>query len=265
MAENADVWASQGKKNVFGQVVEVFEMESEAGASGAVHGGCAAGSLVSTYTCSQGLMLMIPNMIKIAGEHLPCVFHVTARALAGQALSIFGDHSDVMACRSTGFCLLSSHNVQQCHDLAIVAHLSALEASLPFMHFFDGFRTSHEIQKIEQLPYDKIKSLVNMEFVDRAHKRGLNPTHPTQRGTSQGPDVFFQACEKSNADYEKVPEIVQKYMDKVAELTGRKYKIFEYYGAKDAERVVVVMGAGVPVLEECVDYLEKKGEKVGSS
>ncbi|EKE41923.1 hypothetical protein ENUP19_0041G0116 [Entamoeba nuttalli] len=263
MAENADVWSSQGRKNVFGQVVDVYEMESEAGASGAVHGGCAAGSLVSTYTCSQGLMLMIPNMIKIAGEHLPCVFHVTARALAGQALSIFGDHSDVMACRSTGFCLLSSHNVQQCHDLAIVAHLSTLEASLPFMHFFDGFRTSHEIQKIHQLTYDQIKSLVDMKYVDRAHKRGLNPTHPSQRGTSQGPDVFFQAVEKSNADYLKVPEIVQKYMDKVGELTGRHYKIFEYYGAADAERVVVVMGAAVPVLEECVDYLMKSGEKVG--
>ena len=263
MAENADVWASQGRKNVFGQVVDVFEMESEAGAAGAVHGGAAAGSLVTTYTCSQGLMLMIPNMIKIAGEHLPVVFHVTARALAGQALSIFGDHSDVMACRTTGFCMLSSHNVQQCHDLAIVAHLSALEASLPVLHFFDGFRTSHEIQKIHQVSYDDIKSLVDMKYVDRAHKRGLNPTHPSQRGTSQGPEVFFQACEKSNKDYDAVPEIVQKYMDKVGELTGRKYKIFEYYGAQDAERVVVVMGAGVPVLEECVDYLMAQGEKVG--
>ncbi|ELP92609.1 pyruvate-flavodoxin oxidoreductase, putative [Entamoeba invadens IP1] len=263
MAENADVWASQGRKNVFGQVPEVFEMESEAGAAGAVHGGCAAGSLVSTYTCSQGLMLMIPNMIKIAGEHLPCVFHVSARALAGQALSIFGDHSDVMACRSTGFCLLSSHTVQQAHDLGIVAHLAAMEASLPFLHFFDGFRTSHEIQKIHQLSYDQIKSLVVPEYVDRAHKRGLNPIHPTQRGTSQGPDVFFQAVEKSNADYDKIPEIVQKYMDKVAALTGRKHKIFEYYGAADAERVVIAMGAGVPVLEETVDYLATKGEKVG--
>ncbi|KAL7719468.1 pyruvate dehydrogenase (NADP(+)) [Entamoeba marina] len=255
MAENADVWASQGRKNVFGQTVDVFEMESEAGASGAVHGGCATGSLVSTYTCSQGLMLMVPNMIKIAGEHLPCVFHVTARALAGQALSIFGDHSDVMACRTTGFNMLSSHNVQQCHDLAIVAHLASMECSLPFMHFFDGFRTSHEIQKIQQLPYEKIKSLIRA--------RGLNPTHPHQMGTSQGVDVFFQAVERSNVDYDKVPEIVQKYMDKVGELTGRKYKIFEYYGAADAERIVVVMGAGVPVLEECVDYLLAKNEKVG--
>jgi len=170
MAENAEIFSSQGRKNVFGQVVDVFEMESEAGAAGAVHGGAAAGALVSTYTCSQGLMLMIPNMIKIAGEHLPVVFHVTARALAGQALSIFGDHSDVMSCRSTGFCMLSSHNVQQCHDLAIVAHLSAMEASLPFLHFFDGFRTSHEIQKISQLPYEEIKKLVNMEYVERAHQ-----------------------------------------------------------------------------------------------
>ncbi|KAL7718321.1 pyruvate dehydrogenase (NADP(+)) [Entamoeba marina] len=263
MAENADVWASQGRKNVFGQTVDVFEMESEAGASGAVHGGCASGSLVSTYTCSQGLMLMVPNMIKIAGEHLPCVFHVTARALAGQALSIFGDHSDVMACRTTGFNMLSSHNVQQCHDLAIVAHLASMECSLPFMHFFDGFRTSHEIQKIQQLPYEKIKSLVDPKIVEKIRARGLNPTHPHQMGTSQGVDVFFQAVERSNVDYDKVPEIVQKYMDKVGELTGRKYKIFEYYGAADAERIVVVMGAGVPVLEECVDYLLAKNEKVG--
>ncbi|ELP83706.1 pyruvate dehydrogenase, putative [Entamoeba invadens IP1] len=263
MAENADVWASQKRKNIFGQVPEVYEMQSEAGAAGAVHGGCAAGSLVSTFTCSQGLMLMIPNMIKIAGEHLPCVFHVSARALAGQALSIFGDHSDVMACRSTGFCLLSSHNVQQAHDLGIVAHLSSLESSLPFLHFFDGFRTSHEIQKIHQLSYDQIKTLVVPEYVDRAHKRGLNPIHPSERGTSQGPDVFFQAVEKSNIDYDRVPEIVQKNMDKVAALTGRKYKIFEYYGAADAERVVIAMGAGVPVLEETVDYLISKGEKVG--
>ena len=263
MAENCETFAAQGRKNVFGQVVDVFEMESEAGASGAVHGGAAAGALVSTYTCSQGLMLMIPNMIKIAGEHLPVVFHVTARSLAGQALCIFGDHSDVMACRSTGFCMLSSHNVQQCHDLAIVAHLAALEASLPFLHFFDGFRTSHEIQKISQLPYEEIKKMVDMKYVERAHQRGLNPNHPTQRGTSQGPDVFFQAQEAGNADYDKVPEIVQKYMDKVGEVTGRHYKIFEYYGAKDAERVVVVMGAGLPVLEETVDYLVAKGEKVG--
>ena len=263
MAENCDVWASQGRKNVFGQVVQVTEMQSEAGASGAVHGGVAAGSLVSTYTCSQGLMLMIPNMIKIAGEHAPCVFHVTARALAGQALSIFGDHSDVMACRSTGFIMLSSHNVQQAHDLALVAHLASVQASLPFLHFFDGFRTSHEIQKISTLSYEDIKSMVDFEAVEKCRKRGLNPTHPHQRGTSQGPDVYFQAVEASNEDYAKVPEIVQKIMNDVAAKTGRQYHLYDYYGSEDAERVVVCMGAGVPILEEAIDYIRKSGEKVG--
>jgi len=263
MAEGLDVMAATGRKNVFDQIVQVTEMQSEAGAAGAVHGGCSAGALVSTFTASQGLLLMVPNMFKIAGEQSPCVFHVSARAVAGQALSIFGEHSDVMACRTTGFAMLSSHNVQQCHDLALVAHLATIDSSIPFLHFFDGFRTSHEISKIEILKEEVFKSIIDYDKVQKIRQKGLNPINPHQRGTAQGPDVFFQCVEASNKKYNTIPEVVQTMMDKVYQLTGRQYKLFDYFGASDAEHVVVCMGAGVPVLEEAAEYLNKKGEKVG--
>eukprot|EP01105_Mastigella_eilhardi_P028472 TRINITY_DN93_c0_g1_i5.p1 TRINITY_DN93_c0_g1~~TRINITY_DN93_c0_g1_i5.p1 ORF type:complete len:1643 (-),score=495.73 TRINITY_DN93_c0_g1_i5:103-4890(-) len=263
MAENIDNWASQGRKNIFGEKVEVTEMQSEAGAAGAVHGGCAAGSLVSTYTASQGLLLMIPNMFKIAGEMMPCVFHVTARAIAGQALSIFGDHTDVMTCRTTGFNMLSSHTVQEVCDMALIAHVASLKSSLPFMHFFDGFRTSHEIQKINVMSYEDIKAFAPMEAIQRHRERGLNPKQPHLRGTSQGPDVYFQCCEASNKYYNDVPAIVETIMREFESKFGRSYHLFDYYGDADAESVVVLMGAGAPVCEEAADYLRKQGKKVG--
>ena len=263
MGEHVDAWASIGRKNIFGQVVSVTEMQSEGGAAGAVHGAATTGSLVTTYTASQGLLLMIPNMFKIAGELLPVVFHVTARSIAGQALCIFGDHSDVMACRSTGFCMLSSHTVQECADLALVAHVAALKSSLPFMHFFDGFRTSHEIQKVKALDEEKLKSMVPMDKVYEFRNRGLNPKHPILRGTSQGPDVYFQNVEAGNKFYDAVPEIVLDTMKEFAEKFGRSYKLYDYYGAADADRVVVLMGAGAPICEEAADFLMAKGEKVG--
>lgn len=263
MGELVDEWASKGRKNIFGRPVLVSEMQSEAGAAGALHGVLASGSFASTFTASQGLLLMIPNMYKIAGELMPCVFHVSARALATHALSIFGDHQDVMAARSTGFCLLSSNSVQEAMDLALVAHLASLKSSLPFLHFFDGFRTSHEIQKIEEINYTDIQKLVDEKDLIRHRQRALNPEHPNIRGTAQNPDIYFQAAEAANPYYDKVPEIVEETMEKVFQLTKRKYSLFDYVGAKDAEKVIVLMGSGAETVEEAVNYLNQKGEKVG--
>jgi pyruvate-ferredoxin/flavodoxin oxidoreductase len=263
MGEHADAWAAQGRKNIFGECVDVTEMQSEAGAAGAVHGGAAVGALVTTYTASQGLLLMIPNMFKIAGELMPVVFHVTARSVAAQALCIFGDHTDVMATRTTGFALMSSHSVQEAHDFALISHLASLNSSLPFLHYFDGFRTSHEIQKISVATYDAIKEMVPMAAIQAHRDRGLNPKQPHLRGTSQGPDVYFQNCEATNKYYNVLPDIVDKIMAEFAARFGRKYGLFDYYGAPDAERIVVLMGAGAPTVEEAVTFLQGKGEKVG--
>ena len=263
MAENCDEWAGQGRKNILGNVLKIVEMQSEAGAAGAVHGSLAAGAMTTTFTASQGLLLMIPNMYKIAGELLPCVFHVSARALAAHALSIFGDHADVMACRQTGFAMLASNSVQEVMDLSLVAHLSTLKASVPFINFFDGFRTSHEVSKIDVIDYDEIKSLVDFDDIERFRARSLNPEHPHQAGTAQNPDIYFQNREAANKYYLAVPGIVQTMMDKVATITGRQYHLVDYYGAKDADRVIILMGSGAEAVEETVDYLCAKGEKVG--
>ncbi|MDO4773032.1 MAG: pyruvate:ferredoxin (flavodoxin) oxidoreductase [Bacillota bacterium] len=263
MAEYVDDWASHGRKNIFGQTVQVSEMQSEAGASGAVHGSLQGGALTTTYTASQGLLLMIPNMYKMAGEFLPAVFHVSARTLATHALSIFGDHSDVMAARQTGFAFLSSASVQEAMDLAAVAHLSAIQASVPFCHFFDGFRTSHEIQKIELLEYEDLAKLVDYDAIKRFKNKSLSPARPVTRGTAQNPDIFFQAREALNPIYEKVPGIVVENMKKINELTGRNYKPFNYYGAEDATEIIVAMGSVCEALEELIDHLMAKGEKVG--
>ena len=263
MADYTDMWATQGKKNIFGQEVQLIEMQSEAGAAGAVHGSLQAGALTTTYTASQGLLLMIPNMYKIAGELLPGVIHVTARALASHALSIFGDHSDIYACRQTGFAMLCASNVQEVMDLGAVAHLSAIEGRVPFLHFFDGFRTSHEIQKIEVWDYDDLADMCNMEAVDEFRARALNPEHPVQRGTAQNPDIFFQAREACNKYYDAVPGIVESYMQKVNEKIGTNYQLFNYYGAPDAEHVIVAMGSVCDTIEETIDYLVSQGQKVG--
>ena len=263
MAEYADEWSAQGVKNMFGQPLKIAEMQSEAGAAGAVHGSLCAGALTTTYTASQGLLLMIPNMYKIAGELLPCVFHVSARALAAHALNIFGDHADVMACRQTGFAMLASGSVQEAMDLALVAHLSTLEAKVPFIHFFDGFRTSHEISKIDAIDYEDMKKLVDMKYIDDFRARALNPEHPVQKGTAQNGDIYFQNREAANKYYAAVPGIVQKYMDKVSALTGRSYHLFDYVGAPDAEKVIVIMGSGADAGEETVNYLTNLGQKVG--
>ena len=263
MAEYVDEWAAQGRKNLFGQTVHVAEMQSEAGAAGAVHGSLAAGALTTTFTASQGLLLMIPNMYKISGELLPGVFHVSARALAAHALSIFGDHSDVMACRQTGFAMLASGSVQEAMDMALVAHLSAIKGSVPFLHFFDGFRTSHEIQKIDAVEYDEIAKLVDWDKIAEFRARALNPEHPHQAGTAQNPDIYFQNREAANKYYDAIPGIVEAYMKKVAKLTGRAYKLFDYYGAEDAEEVIVAMGSGCEAIHETIDALLKKGKKVG--
>ncbi|MEA5084034.1 MAG: pyruvate:ferredoxin (flavodoxin) oxidoreductase [Lachnospiraceae bacterium] len=263
MAEKTDDWSANGKKNIFGQTVKVIEMQSEAGASGTVHGSLAAGALTTTYTASQGLLLMIPNMYKIAGELLPCVFHVSARALASHALSIFGDHSDVMACRQTGFALLASNSVQEVMDLGAVAHLATIEGRVPFLHFFDGFRTSHEIQKIECLDYDDLKNITDLDAVNRFRRNALNPEHPVLRGTAQNPDIFFQAREACNPFYDDIVGTTEKYMAEVSKLTGRDYKLFNYYGAPDADRVIIAMGSACEAIEETIDYLTAKGEKVG--
>ncbi len=263
MAENVDQWSAHGRKNIFGQQVKVAELQSEAGAAGTVHGSLAAGALTTTFTASQGLLLMIPNMYKIAGELLPGVFHVSARALASHALSIFGDHSDVMACRQTGFAMLCASNVQEIMDLAAVAHLSAIKGRVPFLHFFDGFRSSAEVQKIEVLDYADLAKLVDMDAIKQFRKNALNPEHPVLRGTAQNPDIFFQAREACNPFYNAVPEIVENYMKEINKLTGRNYGLFNYYGAPDADRVIVAMGSVCDAAEEAIDYLATKGEKVG--
>ena len=263
MPEHIDEWATEGRENIFGQTVQVTEMQSEAGAAGAVHGSLAAGALTTTFTASQGLLLMIPNLYKVAGEQLPGVFNVSARALASHALSIFGDHSDVYACRQTGAAMLCESSVQEVMDLTPVAHCAALEGKIPFINFFDGFRTSHEIQKIETWDYEDLKDMVSMEAIDEFRAHALNPNHPCQRGSAQNPDIFFQAREACNPFYDALPGIVQKYMDKVNEKIGTDYKLFNYYGAADAEHVIVAMGSVCDTIEETIDYLTAAGEKVG--
>ncbi len=263
MAEATDEWATQGRLNMFGQTVQVTEMQSEAGAAGTVHGSLAAGALTTTYTASQGLLLMIPNLYKIAGERLPGVFNVSARALASHALSIFGDHSDVYACRQTGCAMLCESSVQEVMDLTAVAHLSAIKGRLPFINFFDGFRTSHEIQKIETWDYEDLKEMVDMDAVKEFRSHALNPNHPCQRGSAQNPDIFFQAREACNPYYDALPAIVQEYMDKVNAKIGTDYKLFNYYGAADAEKVIIAMGSVCDTIEETIDYLTAAGEKVG--
>ncbi|MGF0032546.1 pyruvate:ferredoxin (flavodoxin) oxidoreductase [Bariatricus sp. SGI.154] len=263
MPEHVDEWATEGRKNIFGQTVQVTEMQSEAGAAGAVHGSLAAGALTTTFTASQGLLLMIPNLYKVAGEQLPGVFHVSARALASHALSIFGDHSDVYACRQTGAAMLCESSVQEVMDLTPVAHCAALKGKLPFINFFDGFRTSHEIQKIETWDYEDLKDLVDMDAIDAFRNHALNPNHPCQRGSAQNPDIFFQAREACNPYYDAMPAIVQEYMDKVNAKIGTDYKLFNYYGAPDAEKVIVAMGSVCDTIEETIDYLTAAGEKVG--
>jgi pyruvate-ferredoxin/flavodoxin oxidoreductase len=264
MGEWADEWAAKGKTNIWGTVPLVQEMQSEGGAVGAIHGALQTGALTTTFTASQGLLLMIPNMYKIAGELTPTVFHVAARSVASQALSIFGDHSDVMATRATGFALLASGSVQEVLDLGLIAQAATLEARVPFVHFFDGFRTSHEVSKVEMIPDEVIRALINDEFIHQHRARAMSPDHPTLRGTAQNPDVFFQGRETVNPYYETAPAIVQKAMDQFANLTGRQYHLFDYIGAEDAERVIILMGSGTGSAEEAVDYLTKHGEKVGA-
>ena len=263
MAEACDEWAAQGRKNIFGQRMKMSELQSEAGASGAVHGSLAAGAFTSTFTASQGLLLMIPNMYKISGELLPCVFHVSARALAAHALSIFGDHADVMAARQTGFAMICGNSVQEVMDMAAIAHLSTLKAKVPFVNFFDGFRTSHEVSKIEMLDYDDLASMIDWDTVKEFRARALNPEHPHQQGTAQNPDIYFQNREAANKYYLATPEIVQNTMDEFAKKFGRAYHLFDYVGAPDAERVIVLMGSGAEAAEEAVNYMNARGEKVG--
>ena len=263
MADNVDVWSAAGQKNIFGTQVNVMEMQSEAGAAGAVHGSLAAGALTTTFTASQGLLLMIPNMYKIAGELLPCVFHVSARTVAAQSLNIFGDHSDVMACRQTGFAMLAEGNVQEVMDLAPVAHLSAIKGRVPFINFFDGFRTSHEIQKVAIWDYKDLAEMVDMDAVEAFRKRALNPEHPTMRGSHENGDIFFQHREAANKYYDALPEIVEEYMGKINAKLGTDYQLFNYYGAPDADRVIIAMGSICDVAEEVIDYLNAHGEKVG--
>ncbi|MCI5928147.1 MAG: pyruvate:ferredoxin (flavodoxin) oxidoreductase, partial [Pseudoflavonifractor capillosus] len=263
MADNVDQWAAAGRKNIFGDTVKVIEMQSEAGAAGTVHGSLAAGALTTTYTASQGLLLMIPNMYKIAGELLPCVFHVSARTVAAQSLNIFGDHSDVMACRQTGFAMLAETNPQEVMDLGAVAHLAAIKGRVPFLNFFDGFRTSHEIQKIAIWDYDDLKEMVDMDAVEAFRKRALNPERPVMRGSHENGDIFFQHREACNKYYDALPEIVEEYMGKVNAKLGTNYQLFNYYGAPDADRVIIALGSICDVTEEVIDYLNAHGEKVG--
>ena len=263
MAEVADTWATEGRKNIFGQTVKIVEMQSEAGAAGAVHGSLAAGALTTTYTASQGLLLMIPNMYKIAGEQLPCVIDVSARALASHALSIFGDHSDVYACRQTGFAMLCESSVQEVMDLTAVAHCAAIKGKVPVLNFFDGFRTSHELQKIEVWDYDDLNDMVDHDAIDAFRKHALNPNHPCQRGSAQNPDIFFQAREACNPYYDAFPGIVEEYMNKVNEKIGTNYKLFNYHGAPDAEHVIIAMGSVCETIDETVEYLNAAGRKVG--
>ncbi|MFZ5351187.1 MAG: pyruvate:ferredoxin (flavodoxin) oxidoreductase [Bacillota bacterium] len=263
MAQNVDEWAANGMKNIFGQQVKVVEMQSEAGAAGAVHGSLQAGALTTTFTASQGLLLMIPNMYKIAGELLPGVFHVSARAVAAHALSIYGDHQDVMATRQTGFAMLASGSVQEVMDIGGIAHLAAIKARVPFLHFFDGFRTSHEVQKIDVIEYEDFAKLLDYEALNEFRSRSLNPEHPVTRGTAQNPDIYFQGREASNKFYDRVPDIVADYMKEISRLTGREYKPFNYYGAPDAENIIIAMGSVTETIEETIDYLNARGEKVG--
>ena len=276
MAEATDEWATDGRTNIFGHEVQITEMQSEAGAAGAVHGSLAAGALTTTYTASQGLLLMIPNLYKIAGEQLPGVFNVSARALASHALSIFGDHSDVYACRQTGCAMLCESSVQEVMDLTPVAHLAAIKGKVPFINFFDGFRTSHEIQKIETWDYEDLKDMADMDAIaafrknlsgmddlDSERSYGMLQSHPCQRGSAQNPDIFFQAREACNPYYDALPAIVQEYMDKVNAKIGTDYKLFNYYGAADAEHVIVAMGSVNDTIEETIDYLVAQGKKVG--
>ncbi len=263
MAEYVDEWAAKGQKNLFGAPVKVVEMQSEGGAAGTVHGSLQSGALTTTFTASQGLLLKIPNMYKIAGELLPGVIHVSARSLAVQALSIFGDHQDVMACRQTGFAMLATSSVQEVMDLSGVAHLSAIKSSVPFMHFFDGFRTSHEIQKVEVMPYEVYDRLLDKEAVKKFRERALSPNHPVTRGSAQNDDVYFQAREAQNKYYEAVPDIVAEYMAEISKETSRDYAPFTYYGAKDATDVIVAMGSVCETTKEVIDYLLKEGRKVG--
>ncbi len=264
MAEHTDEWATDGRTNIFGRTVQVTEMQSEAGAAGAVHGSLSAGALTTTYTASQGLLLMIPNLYKIAGEQLPGVVNVSARAIASHALSIFGDHSDVYACRQTGCAMLCESSVQEVMDLTPVAHCAAIKGKVPFINFFDGFRTSHEIQKIETWDYEDLKDMVDMDAVDAFRANALNPNHPCQRGSAQNPDIFFQAREACNPYYDALPAIVQEYMDKVNAKIGTDYKLFNYYGADDAEQVIIAMGSANDTIEETIDYMIKSsGAKVG--
>ena len=263
MGEWADQWSAEGKKNIWGTIPLVIEMQSEGGAAGALHGALQAGSLSTTFTASQGLLLMIPNMFKIAGELTSTVFHIAARALATQALSIFGDHSDVMAARSTGFAMLSSNSVQEVMDLALISTAASLEARLPFLHFFDGFRTSHEVAKVEQLTAGDLRAMIDEDLVSAHRLRALSPDRPMIRGTAQNPDVYFQGRETVNPYYLACPTIVQNAMDKFAKLVGRQYRLFDYVGAPDAERIIVMMGSGAEVAHEAVEALVAKGEKVG--
>ena len=263
MAENVDEWSAHGRKNIFGQTVKVTEMQSEGGASGAVHGSLQAGALTSTFTASQGLLLMIPNMYKISGELLPGVFHVSARSLAAQALSIFGDHSDVMATRNTGFAMLATGSVQEIMDLAAVAHLAAIKTRIPFLHFFDGFRTSHEIQKVEMPSNEDFADLIDMEALQAFRDNSLNPENPVTRGTAQNPDIYFQSREAANKFYDVIPDIVEEYMQEISKRTGREYHPFTYYGATDAENIIVAMGSVTETIQEVIDYLVEKGEKIG--
>ncbi|SMC89926.1 pyruvate:ferredoxin (flavodoxin) oxidoreductase [Sporomusa malonica] len=263
MAEHADEWVAQGRKNIFGQTVKIVEMQSEGGAAGAVHGSLQAGALTTTYTASQGLLLMIPNMYKIAGELLPGVFHVSARVVGANTISIFGDHSDVMATRQTGFALLAESSVQQVMDLSAVAHLAAIKGRVPFLNFFDGFRTSHEVQKIEVLEYDELANLLDRDALDEFRRRALNPDHPVLKGTVQNSDIYFQQREVSNRYHQALPDIVEGYMSEISKLTGREYHLFNYYGAEDADRMIIAMGSMCEAIEEAVDYLNANGEKVG--
>lgn len=263
MAEKVDAWAANGKKNIFGQSVKVIQMQSEAGAAGTCHGSLQAGALTTTYTASQGLLLMIPPMYKIAGEFLPGVFHVSARTVSVHGLSIFGDHSDVMSCRMIGFAMLASSSPQEAMDLGAVAHLAAIRARHPFLHFFDGFRTSHEMQKIDALDYDDLSELVDYDQLKAFRKNGMNPEHPSTRGTTVNPDIFFQCREGCNEHYARLPGIVEHYMEEINRLTGRDYKPFNYYGAPDAEEVIIVMGSAAETAKETVAYLCSRGRKAG--
>ncbi len=263
MGEISDEKSARGEKNIWGFIPDVVELQSEGGASGAVHGALTTGALTTTFTASQGLLLMIPNMFKIAGELTPTVFHVTARAIASHALSIFGDHSDVMATRSTGFALLASGSVQEVMDMALISQAAALESRIPFIHFFDGFRTSHEVQKVEEISFDDMRSMMDEDLIAKHRQRALSPDYPTIKGTSQNPDVFFQSRETANKFYDACPDIVQKQMDAFGKLVGRDYKLFDYFGHPEAENVVVVMGTGSEVIHETVDKLVADGEKVG--